>query len=211
MALVLGLGAMGGGLAYFSDVETSTGNTFTAGSWQGGIRAFLACGANPHLEVEPRWEWWESPGVEEHSFTVTKVQPGRDHPDSGDGDHGHPLLLLYVVRNEGTVRLKLDSVNIDAPSWIEFVRYDCHVPDEARGEAISLIEASPDIPSDAKQAVIGSIRADGQQECILEPGPESQPNTWGLIHIWLHITKDAPEDTPGTVTVSPVFEIWRGG
>lgn len=209
LALLLALGVVGGGLAYFSDTA-SLSATFTAGSWQGSIRGFLVCGVNPQLKVEPRWDWWESPGVEEHSFIVTKVRPGCGHPDLGEGDHGYPLLLLYLVRDEGNVPLKIESVDIDTPDWIGIVRYGCHVPDELRDKALSTIKTSSDIPMDAKQTMIDSMRTGRQQECILEPGPESQPNTWGLICIWLHIAPDAPENTLGTVTVSPVFKVWHG-
>ena len=34
IAAVVALGVMGGALAYFSDVEISTGNTFSAGEWE---------------------------------------------------------------------------------------------------------------------------------------------------------------------------------
>ena len=210
LALVLGMGSLGIGYAAWSDTLTIHG-TVSTGSWQGRLRAFLAGGENCHVTVEPGYDWWPAPGIEEHSFTVTMVPPDCDEDngeDNGENNDGSSLTVVYLIRNKGTVPIRLDWVDITTPDSIKVMGWG-QLPGHLGWEAIGGMTGSMDITEDAKQAVIDQIDIIDGIGPSLAAGRILEPGHWGLIHIRLYIIPGAPENTPLTVVVSPAFNPWN--
>jgi len=104
---VVGALAFGATRAYFSDTETSTGNTFQAGGldlkvdsechyYQNGVN--LGCGTGP------------GSGNWEESDLETGVHKFFNFSDIKPGDYGEDTVSLHVVGNDAWGRIIIDSI-----------------------------------------------------------------------------------------------------
>jgi predicted ribosomally synthesized peptide with SipW-like signal peptide len=96
--------AIGGTIAYFSDTETSTGNTFTAGTLD--LKVDNTCYYNDQLCLEGTGfdtTWTESdlvPGVHKF-FYLTDIKPG---------DDGEDTISLHVYNNDAWGKLVIGNI-----------------------------------------------------------------------------------------------------
>ena len=117
MAVVLALGMMGGAFAYFTDVETSTGNTFTAGTFDMKIK-------------ESGSGVWED-GINIPVWHMEGMEPGVSY-DYGAIDlkeyssivADHLEITCSYTAAEGDPTGDMDLVDQDNPAtWDDFAKY----------------------------------------------------------------------------------------
>ena len=89
--------AIGGTIAYFSDTETSTGNTFTAGSLD--LTVDSQCKYNGQVIPDCNWVNWRNLNSEKF-FNFTDVKPG---------DSGEDTISLHVT-NDSWACMKLTNI-----------------------------------------------------------------------------------------------------
>jgi hypothetical protein len=199
LVVLVALGAMGVGLAQWQKNQTIEGTAET-GSWQGYITNYFALCLSHCIDVDPRWDCWEPPGVSEHSFTVTI--------DDDDDDNGHCggckcwgryILVFYRVTNGGTVPIRLDTIDTDiSVDWLEVVCHTPACPPQPCGS-----------PEDAElEEVKGQIEARCgcfcyYRTCQLEPGE----GTW--IWILFRVNQCHLGNETTAVTITPVFQPWN--
>lgn len=201
LAVVLSLGLVGAGFAYWTETLNIDADVDT-GELAVGLRWYHAFEKSPHVGLSPRAVYWQSPGVHEHTFYLTNVYPSFG---SGCLPDQQFFCAVYFMTNEGTIPVKVEAINITKPDWIEVVTYGSHVPQDMKDKTIAQIQASTDIPDDEKQAMIQAVDADWHVGQIIYPRPHGIAHTWAWIAITLHILESAPEGGSGTVTVETIF------
>jgi predicted ribosomally synthesized peptide with SipW-like signal peptide len=186
--------AIGGTIAYFSDVETSSGNTFTAGKLDLKVNSEChfkgkVCEYNP---LYGKWFWNKDPNQGEcHcSWGPTDVtdQIFFDFSDLKPGDWGESTISLHVHDNKAWACAKIDNVedlenNCNEP--------ELEVPDQTCGEEIDQGELS--------QYINMAFWYDKDCDNVYEPPTESP--IYGPLPVsylpgnWIPIT-DSTTNTP---------------
>lgn len=104
----VGVIAVGGTVAYFSDTETSTGNTFTAGEIN--LEIDNQCSWNGGIDNCP----WEGVGGMEANWALTDLEDGIHKffyfNDVKPGAYGEDTISLHLSNNPGWVWLKISDV-----------------------------------------------------------------------------------------------------
>lgn len=117
MAVALCSGMVGSSFAYFTDVETSTGNTFTAGTL--------------NLKIRDGDHVWRD-GVTVAEWTLSDMVPGGSETNPGTIDlmntgtiAGHHVEVgCYYTASDGPPIGDMDTVNQNLPeNWDSFAKY----------------------------------------------------------------------------------------
>jgi len=130
MACVLSIGLIGGAFAYFNDTETSTGNTFTAGSldlkvggMDGPLPTIMSYGGDGSDNVYPGWSYT-------YTAPITNVGSISGYAD---------LMLTSIVDdNNGTAEPEGNSTGDLSANTLITISYD---PDGA-GPAVPVVVQS---------------------------------------------------------------------
>jgi len=169
-----------------------------------GFRWYGSWEFSPYVTLTPRLKYWHPPGVTSHTFTLTDV-----YPSYGSDGLTQLFWVAYAIRNEGTMPAKVESIQIEAPDWIEVWTLGCNVPEEIKEELRPQIQNDPNLTAEEKQGLIEVLDEDVEPGDILHPGPWWKSNTWGFLVVRLHILENAPENGYGTVTVTLTFKQWN--
>ena len=201
LAVVLALGLVGGGFAYWADKLDIGQNQVQTGVQNVGLKAYLGMEYSPYVTLSPRIAYFWGNNRTEHSFTLSGVYPSFGSALIGQ----HSFWVMYTALNSGTIPVKVASVDIVKPDWLEVTTYSAGVPDEVKAEAIAEINASTEIPDEEKAEIIQAIDKDWSVGDVLGTG---FLNRIGVLFIRLHVVSDGvdvPEGGNGTVTVKTIF------
>lgn len=202
LAIVLSLGLVGAGFAYWNETLTIEGEAET-GELDVVFVTYTGFETSPYVSLQPTRllkVFWG--GEKSHTWDLTGVYPSFG---SGGLFSQHCFFMFYSMRNVGTIPAKVQSLDIDHPDWIQVETWGCSIPQEYKDELIAHIEASEDLTNEQKQGMIESLVSDIEVGDILMPGPWWKGNTYGWLGIELHILESASEFTTDTITITPVF------
>ena len=203
LAVVLALGSLGIGYAYWSDSLDIGQNPVETGEFNVCLKAYLGLETSPYVTLSPRAAYFPGTSTKSHSFTLSGI-----YPSFGSGCFGpNSFWVLYTAVNTGTIPAKVASVDFTGTSpWLELQTYSAGVPDEVKLAAIDEINASTEIPADEKDEIIQSIENDWKVGDVLGT---QWLNRLGVLFIRLHVVSDGsvevPENGSGTVTVTTTF------
>lgn len=203
LIVILVLGVSGLTVAQWTETLLIDENVET-GELKVGFRWYGGWEFSKHVTLTPRLKYWRPPGVTSHTFTLTGVYPGY-----GSGGLTQLFWVAYAIRNEGTIPAEVESIRIDAPDWIEVWTLGCNVPEDIKEELRPQIQGDTGLTAGEKQGLLDVLDEDVEVGDILYPGPWWKGNTWGFLVVRLHILENAPENSPGTVTVTLVFKQWN--
>jgi len=202
LVLVIALAALGVGYAEWTESLTITGTVNTT-ELNVGLKFYYGVETSPYVTLSPILKWWWGDGVKSHTFTLGNV-----YPSFGSGSllsHNY-FFVIYIAENVGTIPAKVAAINITKPDWIEVSTYSEGVPQEAKEEAIAQIQASTEIPEEAKPDLIQAVEDDWSVGQVLTT---TGWHRYAAIFMKLHILDTAPENSSGTVTISTVFVPWN--
>ena len=197
----LGALAFGASRAYFSDTETSTGNTFTAGSLD--LKVDNTChywtDANAdtvYEDVGCAWDGTGSPAAQEATWGLTDLLNGVhkffNFTDVKPGDYGEDTVSLHV-ENDAWLRLLIDdTLNADVtctePEGVAELDPNCDGTGDGTGElqqsllfSVWLDDGSTDgFQGTGNSGECNNIK-EADEEFIITEGPiDLDGETWDL-------------------------------
>jgi len=200
LAIVLALGTMGAAFAYWNETLTIE-DPMNTGELDVGLKGYLGMEFSPYVTLSPRFQYFGGDGVKQHTFTVSGV-----YPSFGSGGLQHSFFAMYAAKNVGTIPVKVASVDIVKPDWLEVATYSAGVPDWVKEEATAEVNASTEIPEEEKAEILQAIEDDWSVGDMLGT---KWWNRTGILFITLHVDDTAqhqvPENGTGTVTVTTTF------
>lgn len=201
LVLVIALGSLGVAFAYWTETLPINARVHT-GELAAGLRWYHAIEKDPYVKVTPRVVYWHPPGVHEHTFYLSGA-----YPSYGSGCWGDQQFFCatYFMTNMGTIPVKVQSITITRPDWIEVWTWGSQIPQEVKEEMIAEIQTSTDIPEDEKPGMIAAVEDDWEVGQVIYPREHGIAHTWACIGIRLHILDTAPENGLGTITVETIF------
>lgn len=203
---------VGGTGAFFSDTETSTGNTFTAGAIDLKVDSQQSYNGNVCTDVDPseegvNYQWVGNAAYPKAGTACTgawavmkdlvpTVDKFFDFNDVKPGDNGSNSISLHVINNDAYMCATVSKL-VDADN-------DCTEPEDAADGNCVVGEVNSVDEGELKQNMLvtiwkdidGDNVLDGGETVLYGPGPV-QEGTWPLY-------------TPGTGAITGGSTAWLG-
>ena len=182
------------------------GNTVTTGDIDPGIYMWFGLGGR-YAKIKPLFAYYDPP-VQSISFSVENAYPGYG---SQVVMPPHRMMCVVFVKNDGSVPVKVQSIDWDVPDYVEVSYWGGDIPEDMLNDIIQAINESEGIPEDKKELMISMLN---QSNCMHE-GRIILPYEWdvpiflkwdALVFNW-HFKEDAeiPENASFTGTCTITF------
>ena len=170
-------------------------NVVTTGDIDPGIYMWQGLGGK-YAKIKPLFAYYDPP-VQSISFSVENAYPGYGNETA---KQPHKMMCIVYVRNDGSVPVKVQSIDWDVPEYVEVHYWGGDIPEDMLNDIIQAINES-EVPQEKKELMISILK---EKKNGMHVGLIIQPGEWDALIFRWYFKENTPEraNFTGTCTIT---------